>query len=140
MTMTPKQMAEAWFDEVWNQGKRDRACELFCAAEGQVHGLGPTTMGLEEWLAQYDFYREVLGEIHFELGEVIETDNEVAGTCKVTAVHKVSGKPIEISGMFLLRCRDGIMKEAWNAFDFLPMLVQLGALPEDGMLKALAGR
>ena len=37
-------------------------------------------------------------------------------------------KPVEFTGMTMVRVKDGKIVEAWNNFDFMAMFQQLGAL------------
>ena len=74
-------------------------------------------------------------DLHIIIDDLIEEDDRVAlrwqatGTLTGTAMGVApTGKPMTITGMSILRVRNGQIVEGWNNFDVLGMHQQLGTL------------
>ena len=127
-----------WFEEVWNKGNAEAIDELF-DVDGIVHGLaadagqplrGPA--GFKEFHKQF---RNAFPDIVIAVEDVLVEGDKVAVRCHVTGSHKGEGlgfaathKPIEISGMSIVRIRNGKIVEGWNNFDFLKLYQQIGTI------------
>jgi predicted ester cyclase len=67
--------------------------------------------------------------------DTIAEGDKVAARCTVRATHAGDGlgfaatqRAMEITGIAIVRVKDGKIIEAWNNFDFMGMFQQLGTL------------
>jgi steroid delta-isomerase-like uncharacterized protein len=124
-----------WFEEVWNQGRAEAIDELF-AEEGVANGLadetgaplrGPT--GFKPFFAKF---RDAFPDIEVLVEDTVAEGDKVAARCRVRATHGGEGlgfaatnRPVEFTGISIVRIRDGKIVEAWNNFDFMSMFQQI---------------
>jgi predicted ester cyclase len=124
-----------WFNEVWNN-KSEAAVDEMLAEDGIGHGLpGGDIRGP----AAFKEYQRALVSAYPDLRVIVEQTvvegDKIAGVCRVTGVHQGEGlglsatnKPVEFTGLCLMRIKDGKIVEAWNEFNFMDMYQQLGVL------------
>jgi predicted ester cyclase len=124
-----------WFEEVWNQGWESAIDELAdprVVAHGLTDAAGADVVGIEAYKIMFRSFRAALSEIHVAVEQVV-TEGEVSvARCVVTAMHTgdglgrtPKGKPIQFTGMAMVREKDGKIVEAWNNFDFATMFQQM---------------
>jgi len=133
-----RQLLHRWFEEVWNKGRADVIDELF-AEDGIAHGLADETgaplRGASAFRQFHGKFRGAFPDIVVTVEDTLAEGDKVAARCTVRAVHSgddlglaATQKPMEITGMSIVRIKDGKIVEAWNNFDFMSMFRQLGAL------------
>ena len=138
MSEKNKELVYRWFEEVWNQGKREVIDELM-ATDGVVHGLadaeGNSISGTEGFHRFYDQFRGAFPDIVVNVEDICAEGDKVVARCSVRATHTggslgfaATNAPIEIEGVAIVRIENGKIAEAWNHFDFLAMNRQLGVL------------
>ena len=111
-----KRLVLRWFDEVWNQGRRETIQELF-APEGALHDGLTTYHGPEEFTRFYDALRAEFSEFHIEpIVSLCEADLACMHW-SVDCKHTASGKPVHLTGMSVVRIKDGQFIEAWQNWD-----------------------
>ena len=127
-----------WFEEVWNKGREEAIDEMF-AEDGIAHGLsdesGEPMRGATDYKPFFRKFRNAFPDIEVVVEDTITEGDKVAARCTVRGKHQsdslgfaATQKPMEITGMTIVRVRDGKIIEAWNNFDFMTMFKQLGAL------------
>lgn len=124
-----------WFEEVWNQGREATIDELADPAihgHGLVGSNGQEIASREAFKAFYHAFRGAFPDIHVDVQDVVrEGDLEVArfvvtGTHTGEGIGKpVKGRPVKITGMTMIREKDGKMVESWNNVDFLTLFQQI---------------
>jgi steroid delta-isomerase-like uncharacterized protein len=132
-----KALIRRWFEEVWNKGREEAIDEMF-AADGLAHGLadeGGDLRGAAGFKPFFRKFRAAFPDIEVVVEETITEGDKVAARCTVRGRHQsdslgfaATERPMEITGMSIVRIRDGKIVEAWNNFDFMSMFQQLGAL------------
>lgn len=138
MSEENRRLIHRWFEEVWNKGRADAIDELF-AEDGIAHGLADETGApLYGPAAFKEFHRKFRGafpDIVVTVEDTVSEGDKVAARCSVRAVHAgdhlgfaATQKPMEITGISIVRIKDGKIVEGWNNFDFMSMFKQLGAL------------
>lgn len=128
-----------WFDEVWDKGQEETIDELY-AADGKAWGIGDTFLeGPDAFKGMHRLFHESLSDIQCNVEDVIAAGDRAAMRGTLTMTHRASGKTIILQGGCFIRVRDGQISEAWNTWDFLGVLTQLGVLEEDAFPKALRG-
>lgn len=127
MRDTKATLLSKWFQEVWNEGRREAIDELL-AENITAHGLGPDghTKGIEAFKSFYDDFRNQLSDVQVLVEDVVSQDDVETALCKVTAVHIPTGKRVNFSGICMAKIQDGKIAEAWNQYDFLKMYQQIG--------------
>jgi steroid delta-isomerase-like uncharacterized protein len=133
-----KALIERWFEEVWNKGRAEAIDEMF-DAEGIAHGLADETgaplHGPEGFRPFFQKFRDSFPDISVSVEDTVAEGDKVAARCTVRATHAgdslgvaATNKPIEFTGMTIVRLKDGKIVEAWNNFDFLNLFQQIGAV------------
>ena len=129
-----------WFDEVWDKGREDAIDEMY-ASDGKAWGIGDAYADGPEALKSFHrLFLATLADIHVEIHDLIDAGDRVAMRCTFHMTHRASGKRIVMRGGGIGHIKDGQITEAWNAWDFLGVLTQLGALPETALAEALSGQ
>jgi steroid delta-isomerase-like uncharacterized protein len=127
-----------WFEEVWNRGREDAIDEMF-AEEGVANGLvddsGQPLRGPAGFKPFFRKFREAFPEIEVTVEDTVSEGDKVAARCTVRGSHRgdslglaATDKPVEFTGICIVRVSDGKIVEAWNNFDFMSMFQQLGAV------------
>ncbi|HVK04355.1 MAG TPA: ester cyclase [Armatimonadaceae bacterium] len=130
-------MFRRWFDEVWNQKRRDRIAELM--DEGVVaHGMGPNgtvLSGPEPFAAAFDLFTGVFPDISLTVDKVVASGDTVAAHITCTGTHRGDGLGIPATGqqvsfpcMSMATYRDGLIVEGWNVIDLMSVLRQVQAV------------
>ncbi|HKG13124.1 MAG TPA: ester cyclase [Pyrinomonadaceae bacterium] len=130
-----------WFEEVWNKGREDTIDELF-SEEGVAHGLAGVADGKLRGPAGFKpffrNFREAFPEMEVVVEDTVSEGDRVAARCTVRGRHEgdslgfaATKRPVEFTGIAIVRIADGKIVEAWNNFDFMSMFQQLGALRTD---------
>jgi steroid delta-isomerase-like uncharacterized protein len=134
----PRAVIHRWFEEVWNKGREEAIDELF-AEDGIAHGLGDVAgaqlRGPGDFKPFFRSFRSAFPNIEVIVEDTVVEGDKVAARCRVRATHAGEGlgfaatqRPMEITGIVIVRVRDGKIIEAWNNFDFMGMFQQLGTL------------
>ena len=131
--MKPDEVARQWFREVWDEGRED-AIERLMAPNAVAHGLGEAPLtGPDEFKPIFRMFREALGDLQIEVARTVVEGEMVAVHCRVRGKHvgnafgaPATWRPVEFWGITILRVRNGLIVEGWNAYDFLSMYQQLG--------------
>jgi steroid delta-isomerase-like uncharacterized protein len=138
MSEENKAIVRRWFEEVWNKGRSDAIDEMF-AADGIAHGLSddPETpmegpVGFKPFHAAF---RGAFPNVEVVVEDLIAEGDKVVARCSVRGKHTgdhlgvaASNVPVEITGIAIVRIKEGKIVEAWNNFDFLKMNKQIGVI------------
>jgi ketosteroid isomerase-like protein len=120
-----KKFAARWFEEVWNKSRREAIDEMFpedsVLHDGRAEYRGPT-----EFKRLYDALRAQLSDVRVTPLETISEGDMVCMRWSSTAKHANTGKPLEVTGISILRFKDGRLVEAWQNWDQYGLLQQLG--------------
>ena len=133
-----KAFIRRWFEEVWNKGREEAIDEMF-AEDGVAYGLADETgaplRGASGFKPFFRNFRGAFPNIEVIVEDTVAEGDKVAARCTVRATHAgdnlgfaATQKPMDITGITIVRVRDGQIVEAWNNFDFMGMHQQLGTL------------
>ena len=133
-----KALIRRCFEQVWNKGREEAIDEMF-AEDGIAHGLadegGETMRGPTGFKPFFQKFRAAFPDIEVVVEDTVTEGDKVAARCTVRGKHQsdslgfaATQQPMEITGITIVRVRDGKIVEAWNNFDFMSMFKQLGAL------------
>ena len=131
-------LAHRWFEEVWNKGRAEAIDEMF-ERDGIAHGLadqsGNELRGPDGFRPFFENFRNAFPDIRVTVEDTVVEGDKITARCSVRGTHRgeglglaATGKPVEFTGISILRVRDGKIIEAWNNFDFMTMFQQMGVL------------
>ena len=138
MSEENKAVVRRWFEEVWNQGREATIDELF-PAEGVAHGLGDSESDVHGPTEFKLFAANIRGSIpntRIRVEDILSEGDRVAVRVILEGTHTgqglgvpPTGRRVSIQWIIILRMVDGQIVEAWNSYDQLGLLRQIGALP-----------
>ena len=138
MSEENKAVVRRWFEEVWNQGREATIDELF-PAEGVAHGLGDSESDVHGPTEFKTFAANIRGSIpntRIRVEDILSEGDRVAVRVILEGTHTgqglgvpPTGRRVSIQWIIILRMVDGQIVEAWNSYDQLGLLRQIGALP-----------
>jgi steroid delta-isomerase-like uncharacterized protein len=130
MTSEERNLGQRWFDEVWNNRRRETIAEIM-AADVKVHD-GSKVSGIE---AFYDFFERIstaLPDTHVDIEFTVAEDDMLCIRWLCTGTHTgdglgfpATGRRISITGISIARVKDGKFAETWQNWDMQGMMEQL---------------
>jgi steroid delta-isomerase-like uncharacterized protein len=128
-------LVHRWFEEVWNKGRAEVIDEMF-ACDGVAHGLvdqeGKELCGPAGFKPFFESFRNAFPDLQVVVEDTVSEGDKIAARCTVRGTHRGEGvgiaptdRPVEFTGMTIVRVKDGQIVEAWNNFDFMAMFQQL---------------
>jgi steroid delta-isomerase-like uncharacterized protein len=131
------QLVRKWFEEVWNQRRRQTIAELF-APDGVAHGVSDTggdIRGPAEFLHFFERLCTAFPDIRVVVEDCFGSGDKVVARYSVTMSHtgdylglRASGKGAAVTGMSIIRVANGKFVESWDNWDKLALLHQIGAI------------
>jgi steroid delta-isomerase-like uncharacterized protein len=128
-----------WFEEVWNQG-RESTIDAMCAPNAIGYGQaqhGANINGPEHFKQFWRTFRAAFSNIHIDIHDTIEQGDRAVIRWTMVMVHSgpflgiaPTGKRVSVDGISIQRFADRKIVEAWDKWDQLSLLVQLGAVPK----------
>ncbi len=122
----------------WNAGDLDSYLELDDDSIA-LHGYSEKPMAKSEVRAFYEGLFAPLSDIRVQIQEVVEDVEHVAARFTMTGTHTgelagvpATGRTVTQQGMTMLHFRNGRCIERWSVADFLPVLIQIGAISLPG--------
>jgi predicted SnoaL-like aldol condensation-catalyzing enzyme len=130
-----EKLVARWFEEVWNQSRREAIDEMF-PEDCVLHDGGVDLHGPAQFKVFYDALRTQLSEVRVTPLETISEGDMVCTRWSCTAKQSSTGKHLEITGMGIVRFKDGRFAEAWQNWDQYGMLQQLDATTPKSFFQA----
>ena len=138
MSEENKALIRRWFEEVWDKGRAEAIDEMF-AEDGVAYGLsnesGEPLRGPAAFREFHQRLRSAFPDTVVVVEDTIAEADKVAARCILRGQHMgdslgfaATQRTMEITGIAIVRIRDGKIVEAWNNFDFMSMYRQLGAI------------
>jgi steroid delta-isomerase-like uncharacterized protein len=137
MSESNKALCRRFFEQVWNNRNLAAIDELFApnyvrhTVSGPEFGTGPQSMH-----RMVNFYLGSFPDVRFTIDDVVAEQDKVVLRWTARATHQgqfegiqPTGKAVNVSGTTLVRIAGGKIVEAWDSFDALGLLQQLGAFP-----------
>ena len=129
-------LIQRWFDEVWNKGRAEAIDEMF-AADGIAYGLGEAGVDVHGPSAFKPFFEKLRGafpDFEVTIEDTVAEEDKVAARWTARMTHRgdqlglpATGKRVVVTGMSIVRIRDGQIIEGWNNWDVFGMMQQIGA-------------
>jgi steroid delta-isomerase-like uncharacterized protein len=129
------QLIRRWFQEVWNEGKKETIYALL--AHNGV-GIGELENGLplrgpEEFAPFVERIRGAFPDIKIVIDDIFGADDKVVVRWSATMTHRgdhlgmpATGKAVKMTGITIARIADNQIVEGWDNWDQLGMLKQIG--------------
>ncbi|SRR5579871_386727 len=137
MSEANKKLFQRWMQDVWNEGREATIDEL-CAPDVVGYGLGdvdPVLHGPAGFKVFWRNLRGALSDLRMTVDDVVAEDDHVIGRIVLEGVHSgdtlgvpASRRKVRVAGIIWLRIGEGRIVEAWNSWDQLGLLRQIGAL------------
>jgi predicted SnoaL-like aldol condensation-catalyzing enzyme len=119
-----KMLVIRWFDEVWNQARRETIFELL-GESSILHDGAEQFRGPEEFARFHDSLRSQFS--NFKMTPIIclaEGDHAcVHWSCSMT--HTATQKPLQLTGTSIVRIENGRFAEGWQNWDAAYLHAQL---------------
>lgn len=121
MTLAIQDVAQRWFEQVWNQRNTAVVHELL-NDDSICHGEGGDIVGKVDFINRlYEPLVEAFPDLHVTVEAAIVQDQMTVLRWVGTGTHTGSGfgipptgKPVEMRGMTWLRIDDGKLSEGWQ--------------------------
>jgi steroid delta-isomerase-like uncharacterized protein len=137
------QVMQRWFDEVWSSGREETIDELL-TADAPIQGLGAAAETVVGTAGFREFYKQLRGafrDINIVVNEAIGEGDLVAFRWIAAATHTgdelgipATNKKVTFSGMTFARIRGGKVIEAWNNWDMMGLMHQLGQASQEAVV------
>ena len=131
MSEANKAIARRFFEAA---GDIDKSLELY--ADDAVYHTTEGDLGreaLREYLSVYfNAFSDLGARVEDQIAEGDKVVSRVRGTGKHTGELQgipASGKEIDIAGFVMVRISNGKIAEAWDLFDIMTMMQQIGVIP-----------
>ena len=121
-----KALMTRWFEEVWNQGRREAIHQLF-APECVLHDGSRQIRGPEEFCKFYDGLRSEFCEFKVTPDITLAQDDLVSLRWHVSCRHTPTEKPVEFHGISIARVKNGQFIEAWQNWDAAGVAAQIAS-------------
>jgi predicted ester cyclase len=138
--MDNKALTRRWFDEVWNNRRKEVIFEL-AHPEVKTYGLGEgaAPAGVEEFVPFWERFVQAFPDLRMTVEDIIGEGDKTAVRITGEGTHQgeglgvaPTGRPIRMTGIIMIHWKDGQIFEAWNEFDAWGMMQQItgaGAAP-----------
>jgi predicted SnoaL-like aldol condensation-catalyzing enzyme len=121
-----KHLVHRWFEEVWNQSRREVIAELF-APECILHDGAAQIRGPEQFALFHDNLRAQFSDIRVTPGIALSENDLVSLRWTVECRDRATGKDLTASGISIVRIEDGRFVEAWQNWDQAGVAAQLSS-------------
>jgi steroid delta-isomerase-like uncharacterized protein len=126
-------------EEIWSKWNL-AAVDEFMASDFVYHrGTGEHIRGTEEYKKFVSATRSAFPDAHFTIDDIFAEGDKVAARWTMTATHKgelrgipPTGKKVTMWAISLYRIVEGKIVEAWERYDTLGLMQQLGVIPKPG--------
>ena len=139
-----KAVLQRFWEEVWDKGELDVVDEIF-HEKFVDHGLAPglTKQGPEGAKEAVMQFRNGIPDLYLKWHDMVAEGDKVLSLWEAGGTHTgplkgghgtipPTGKKAVIYGFTLNRLEDGRIIDAWDNFDMMGMLQQLGIIPSGG--------
>lgn len=132
-----KTLAHTLTEKVWNKGNLDIVDDLLSTDYVFHHPGGQDLNGPEEYKQMVKAVRSAFPDIHFTIDDVIAEGDKVAYRWTFVGTHQgelrgipPTGKKATVWAIAIERVADGKFVEAWERYDTLGLMRQLGVIKE----------
>jgi steroid delta-isomerase-like uncharacterized protein len=141
------ELTRFFIDEVFNKGNVDIADEYMTEdfiENSPAPGTEASREGFKQWVTAM---RASFPDLKATIERVVAQDDLVVVHIRQEGTNTgpmmgmpATGRKMNITGLDMVRIRDGKAAEHWGYFEEMKMMQQLGMMPEDGMAAESDGR
>ena len=130
MPETTKELAQRWFEEVWNKGRKEAISEML-APDAVIQEGERETVGPEGFYPFFDRMQAAFSEIHVTIQDAIAEADKVCVRWSVTMRHSGTGmglrtgKYLQTTGISVMRIAGGRFVAGWQNWDMLGLMQQI---------------
>ncbi len=131
MTDMERSLGSRWFEEVWNKGRRDAIPEML-APDAVLHDGGTDSVGPEGFYPFFDRLSAAFSDLHITVHDTIAEKDRICVRWSCSATHAgeglgvvPTGKRLHVTGMSMMRVREGRIVEGWQNWDMLGLMEQI---------------
>jgi predicted SnoaL-like aldol condensation-catalyzing enzyme len=121
-----KHLVIRWFEEVWNQGRRETIFELF-PADAVLHDGQNHIHGSEAFCRFQDSIRAEFSDFHISPVIALAEGDLVCVHWAADLRHTASSQPLKITGTSVVRVQNARFTEAWQNWDAAALAAQLAS-------------
>ena len=132
--MSPRELVEAFYTEVWNRADEDRAREILADSFRFRGSLGAERVGPDGFIAYMRDVQRALGDYRCIIDELVTDGDRAAARMRFTGEHRAefpgvaaTGRQITWAGAAFFRFEDGKIAELWVLGDLAALRRQLEA-------------
>jgi steroid delta-isomerase-like uncharacterized protein len=131
MSETNKALAKRWFEEVWNEGRRETIRELL-APEAVIQDGGDAAVGPDGFYPFFDRMHATFSAMHVTIHDAVAEDDKVCVRWSAQVRHTGNGigipatnKTLHTTGITVLRIAGGKLVAGWQNWDMLGLMQQI---------------
>ena len=131
MTEAQRDLGRRWFEQVWNQGRRDGIAEM-TSPDVVIHDGETVTVGHSGFYSFFDRMRTTFSEININVKDSIAEGDKLCVRWECTGKHTgdgldiaPTGKSFHVTGISIMRLVDVMIVEAWQNWDMLGLMEQI---------------
>jgi len=129
-----KNLSKKLFEEVWNKGNLNVVDDLI-ALDYVIHMGNKDLVGIDNYKNFVKIYRNAFPDIYYTVNDLIAEDDKVVERWSAQGTHKgellgipPTNKKLKVTGIDIVRIKEGKMVERWAEYDFQGMMEQLGVI------------
>ena len=123
-----KILVHRWFEEVWNQSRRETIFELL-TENSVLHDGARDIRGQQEFAEFHDTLRSQFSDFRITPVVSLAEGDRICVHWSCSMVHRATRKPLQITGTSVVRIVDGRFAEAWQNWDAAHLYTQLTGQP-----------
>jgi len=135
MSEANKAVAIRWFEEVWNKQRREAIAEML-APDAPIYDGDQVSIGPEGFYPFFDRISTTFSEMRVTPHAAIAEGDTVCLRWSCAMRHTGDGlgmpptnKRVEITGISIVRVKDGKLTAGWQNWDMLGLLQQINSAP-----------
>ena len=132
--MSPRELVEAFYFEVWNRADENRAREILAESFRFRGSLGAERIGPDGFIAYLREVHRALGDYRCIIDDLVTADSRAAARMRFTGRHRdvfqgvrPTGRQITWSGAAFFKCEGGRITHLWVLGDLVELRRQLEA-------------
>ena len=141
------ELVRRWFDQVWNNKRREAIAEML-APDAVVTEGGRTSVGPQGFYPFFDRMQAAFSDITITIHDAIAQGDKVCVRWSAKMRHTgdsfgvpPTGKALETTGISIVQVAGGKLIAGWQNWDVLGLMQQIRSAPPRGaMYAAAAGR
>lgn len=134
MTEAERSLGRRWFDEVWNKKHREAIAEMI-GSETVLHDGDVVTKGPDPFYAFFDRMNAALSDLRIEVEDSFAEGDKLCLRWSCTARHTgtglgpaPTGRQTRVTGISIMQIRGKHIVEAWQNWDMLGLMDQIGGV------------